>query len=54
MAVQTGGGDRFAFIVDWLDPHASIKFKYQLMYYVADGSMEMVRTSAVPGFCRPE
>lgn len=34
-------GDRYAFIVDWLDPQAQIVFKYQLMYYTVDGSLEM-------------
>jgi len=36
-----GEGERYSFIVEWLDPHASLTFKYQLMYYTADGSIEM-------------
>eukprot|EP00218_Dolichomastix_sp_CCMP3274_P014427 CAMPEP_0170143832 /NCGR_PEP_ID=MMETSP0033_2-20121228/13157_1 /TAXON_ID=195969 /ORGANISM="Dolichomastix tenuilepis, Strain CCMP3274" /LENGTH=347 /DNA_ID=CAMNT_0010380303 /DNA_START=20 /DNA_END=1063 /DNA_ORIENTATION=+ len=36
-----GGGDRYAFLVEWLDPHAGLTFCYQLLYYLADGSIEM-------------
>lgn len=32
---------RYAFSVDWADPHSSITFKFQLMFYVEDGSIEM-------------
>lgn len=32
---------RYAFSVDWADPHSGITFKFQLMFYVEDGSIEM-------------
>ena len=35
---------RFSFVVEWLDPHAGLTFRYQLMYWAADCSIEMVRT----------
>ena len=46
---HSGGGEadlttmagRLGFIVDWLDPHAGIIFKYQLMFFTADSSIEM-------------
>jgi len=34
-------GDRFCFLVDWLDPHAQVVWKYQLIYYTVDESLEM-------------
>lgn len=36
-----GGPERYAFVVEYLDPHAALTFTYQLMYYLADGSIEM-------------
>ena len=36
-------GDRFAFEVEWLDHNVGTKRKYQLMYYTANGTIEMVR-----------
>jgi len=33
--------ERYAFIVEWLDPHAGLTFKYQLMFYKDDNSIEM-------------
>ena len=36
------GGDRFAFEVEWLDHNVGTKRKYQLMYYKADDTIEMV------------
>mmetsp|Transcript_13193 Transcript_13193/g.41744 ORF Transcript_13193/g.41744 Transcript_13193/m.41744 type:complete len:444 (+) Transcript_13193:177-1508(+) len=32
---------RYAFIVDWFDTHACVTWKYQLMYNVGDGTIEM-------------
>lgn len=34
---------RYAFIVDWYDATACMVRQYQLMYYCADGTIEMVR-----------
>ena len=39
-------GDRFAFEVEWLDHNVGTKRKYQLMYYTANGTIEMVRRAA--------
>eukprot|EP00959_Pyramimonas_sp_CCMP1952_P457554 9475132-Pyramimonas_sp.AAC.2 len=38
---MSSGGDRYSFLVDWLDPNAQIVWKYQLLYYPSDGSVEM-------------
>jgi len=32
---------RYAFIVEWYDPSASLVRQYQLIYYTADGTLEM-------------
>ena len=32
---------RYCFVVDWFDPAASLVRKYQLIYYTADGTIEM-------------
>lgn len=37
--------DRYAFLVEWVDPVARITWKYELLYYVKDGSIEMARLS---------
>ena len=34
-------GDRFAFEVEWLDHNVGTKRKYQLMYYTANGTIEI-------------
>ena len=34
---------RYAFIVEWYDPSASLVRQYQLIYYTADGTLEMVQ-----------
>lgn len=34
--------ERFAFIAEWYDPNASLLRRYELLYYPADGSVEMV------------
>jgi len=33
--------ERYCFVVDWFDPQASLVRKYQLIYYSADGTIEM-------------
>ena len=38
--------ERYCFVVDWFDPQASLVRKYQLIYYSADGTIEMVRSCA--------
>ena len=37
---------RYCFVVDWFDPAASLVRKYQLIYYAADGTIEMVSSDA--------
>jgi len=32
---------RYAFIVEWYDPTASLIRQYQLIYYASDGTLEM-------------
>jgi len=34
---------RYAFLVEWYDPTASLIRQYQLIYYASDGTLEMVR-----------
>ncbi|GBG82864.1 hypothetical protein CBR_g36390 [Chara braunii] len=34
-------GERYAFVAHWLDPHSSIIWKYQLMFFTADNSIAM-------------
>lgn len=36
------GEERFCFIAEWYDPHAAFIRRYQFMYYVKDGTVEMV------------
>ena len=36
---------RYAFIVEWYDPTASLIRQYQLIYYASDGTLEMVRAA---------
>lgn len=38
------GEERFCFIAEWYDPHAAFIRRYQFMYYVKDGTVEMVST----------
>ena len=33
--------EKFAFIVEWLDPHAGLTYRYQFLYWPYDGSVEM-------------
>ena len=33
---------RYCFTVKWYDPAASLERQYQLIYYTADGTIEMV------------
>ena len=33
--------ERYAFVVDWLDPMAQIVWKFQLLFYSHDNSVEM-------------
>eukprot|EP00227_Mantoniella_beaufortii_P008272 CAMPEP_0197589204 /NCGR_PEP_ID=MMETSP1326-20131121/10228_1 /TAXON_ID=1155430 /ORGANISM="Genus nov. species nov., Strain RCC2288" /LENGTH=357 /DNA_ID=CAMNT_0043154117 /DNA_START=41 /DNA_END=1114 /DNA_ORIENTATION=- len=32
---------RYSFVVEWLDPHAGLTFRYQLLYWTGDCSIEM-------------
>ena len=34
-------GERLAFLTEWLDPHASLVFTYQLVYHLVDDTIEM-------------
>lgn len=34
-------GERYAFVVDWMDPNAQIVWKFQLLYYSSDNTVEM-------------
>lgn len=34
--------DRFCFLADWYDAQAAINKRFQLLYYPADNSVEMV------------
>jgi len=36
-----GSEERFAFMVEWLDPNASLVRQYQLLYYSSDKTLEM-------------
>lgn len=47
--VQVKSDTRYCFVVEWYDPLASLVRQYQLIYYTADGTVEMVRTSRRPG-----
>ena len=39
---------RYCFTVKWYDPAASLERQYQLIYYTADGTVEMVSTARAP------
>lgn len=39
---ERDGEERFCFIAEWYDPHAAFIRRYQFMYYVKDGTVEMV------------
>ena len=34
--------ERYAFVAEWYDPHASLTRRYQLLYYLTDNTCEMV------------
>jgi len=40
-ASQGKSDERYCFVVDWFDPTASLVRKYQLIFYTADGTVEM-------------
>ena len=40
--INTTMEERFVFVTDWYDPHAAFVRKYQLLYYPADNTCEMV------------
>jgi hypothetical protein len=42
--------ERWAFLVDYFDPNADLMRQYQLLYYLGDSTLEMVRRCARP-FC---
>lgn len=44
--------DRYAFLVEWVDPVARITWKYELLYYMKDQSIEMVRSRIRPAQLR--
>lgn len=39
--MEREGEERFCFIAEWYDPHAAFIRRYQFMYYVKDGTVEM-------------
>ena len=43
---------RYCFTVVWYDTAASLQRKYQLIYYTADGTVEMVRRHDPPRSAR--
>ena len=46
--------NRYAFLVEWLDPQAQLVRQYLLFFYSVDGTVEMVRParqSRVPRAC---
>lgn len=45
---------RYAFLVEWYDPTASLIRQYQLIYYASDGTLEMVgRARGYTDACAP-
>lgn len=38
---------RYAFVVEWYDPTASLIRQYQLIFYASDSTLEMVRTALI-------
>ena len=40
---------RYAFVVEWYDPTASLIRQYQLIFYASDSTLEMVRTALASG-----
>ena len=40
---------RYAFVVEWYDPTASLIRQYQLIFYASDSTLEMVRTALTSG-----
>ena len=40
---------RYAFVVEWYDPTASLIRQYQLIFYASDNTLEMVRTALTSG-----
>ena len=47
-AVQRPSEARYAFVVNWYDTAACIIREYQLVFYEADGTIEMVRAQPSP------
>lgn len=50
--------NRYAFLVEWLDPQAQLVRQYLLFFYSIDGTVEMVRAfspnpAALPAAGRP-
>ena len=52
-ASQGKSDERYCFVVDWFDPTASLVRKYQLIFYTADGTVEMVRATRRHAVGRP-
>jgi len=48
IAQPSSNDSRYAFMVEWYDPTASLIRQYQLIYYASDGTLEMVRTAERP------
>jgi hypothetical protein len=40
--------NRYAFLVEWLDPQAQLVRQYLLFFYSLDGTVEMVAAPAIP------
>jgi hypothetical protein len=40
--------NRYAFLVEWLDPQAQLVRQYLLFYYSIDNTVEMVTSSTAP------
>lgn len=36
--------DRYVFLAEWMDPQSGVTWTFQVMYYPADGTVEMVKT----------
>ena len=41
--MSSSGNERFAFVTEWVDPQAGITWRYQLLFFVKDNSIEMAR-----------
>jgi hypothetical protein len=49
---RTPGEARFAFGVEWLDPHAGMYRNLNMMYYESDGSVELYDVKARRNFLK--